>query len=229
MFQGIYRDKQVHQADIDNVLKRGWNVGIKKIIITAGKLDESLEAITIAKKDSRLYTTVGVHPTRCLEFENNGQDPDKYMQQLLQCAVDNKDKVCAIGEFGLDYDRLNFCPKELQKKYFEKQFYLAGETKLPLFLHLRNAGPDFLDIISRCRSKFTKGVVHSFDGSAEICKSLIDLGLYIGLNGCSLKTVDNLKVIAQIPVDRILIETDAPWCQIRPSHAGFKHIKNNIS
>jgi len=116
-------------------------------------------------------------------------------------------------------------PQRTTKKYFEKQFYLAGETKLPLFLHLRNAGPDFLDIISRCRSKFTKGVVHSFDGSAEICKSLIDLGLYIGLNGCSLKTVDNLKVIAQIPVDRILIETDAPWCQIRPSHAGFKHIK----
>lgn len=166
----------------------------------------------------RLFFTVGCHPTRCNEFES---DPDKYYSQLCTAIEEHRNKVVAIGECGLDYDRLHFCKADVQKKYFERQLDLVVKYKLPLFLHCRNSFDDFYDIIQRNLAKITNGgVVHSFDGTIEEAKKLIEIGFYIGLNGCSLKTEDQLKVVAQIPNERILIETDCPWCGIRPSHAG---------
>lgn len=83
----------------------------------------------------------------------------------------------------LDYDRLHFCPKETQQKYFERQFDLAESTRLPMFLHNRNTGEDFGKLIKQHRSRFTHGVVHSFTGSVEEMQQYLDLGLYIGING----------------------------------------------
>lgn len=166
----------------------------------------------------RLFFTVGCHPTRCNEFES---DPDKYHLQLCNAIEKHRNKVVAIGEIGLDYDRLQFCNADVQKKYFERQLSLVEKYKLPLFLHCRNSFDDFYDIVQSNLYKITNGgVVHSFDGTIEEAMKLIEIGFYIGLNGCSLKTEDQLKVVAQIPNERILIETDCPWCGIRPSHAG---------
>lgn len=166
----------------------------------------------------RLFMTMGCHPTRCNEFQ---ADPDQYFSQLCTAIEENRSKIVAIGECGLDYDRLHFCTADVQKKYFERQLELVEKYKLPLFLHCRNSADDFYDIIQRNLTKVTNGgVVHSFDGSLEEAQKLIELGFYIGINGCSLKTEDQLKVVAAIPNDRILVETDCPWCAIRPSHAG---------
>ncbi|KAM2104742.1 hypothetical protein ACFX1R_015309 [Malus domestica] len=150
MFRGIYNGKQCHVSDIATVLSRAWTAGVDRIIVTGGSLEESKEALTIAETDARLFCTVGVHPTRCKEFEESG-DPDKHFQALLSLAKEGieKGKVVAIGECGLDYDRLQFCPAEIQKKYFEKQFELAHTTKLPMFLHMRAAAPDFCEIVER--------------------------------------------------------------------------------
>lgn len=161
---------------------------------------------------------MGCHPTRCAEFAD---EPEKYYTKLCTTIEKYGDKVVAIGECGLDYDRLKFCPADLQRTYFERQLDLVEKYKLPLFLHCRNSFDDFYDIIKRNSAKITNGgVVHSFDGTLDEARKFIDFGFYIGINGCSLKTEEQLNVVAEIPNEKILIETDCPWCAIRPSHSG---------
>jgi len=197
-------------------------------MVTGGNLEESKTAIKLAEDNSELLVaTVGCHPTRCAEFES---DPEQYFDSLLGLIKDNPGKVVAVGECGLDYDRLNFCDAETQRKYFVKQLELSATSKLPLFLHCRAAAEDLVGLLTQHADKVEAGgVVHSFDGSAEDRDKILDLGLYIGINGCSLKTEDNLKVMSGIPLDRLMIETDCPWCEVRPSHAGHKFIRSKNS
>lgn len=230
------------------ILQRARDAGVEKIFITGTNLEDSKEAIeaiesnndgkkrtltSVEKKKLNsffiakgfLYSTVGCHPTRCTEFEEYKDGPQAYYDELLKLATSSK-VVVAIGECGLDYDRLHFCPKETQQKYFQMQFDLAEKTKLPMFLHNRNTGDDFYNLVKANRHKFKYGVVHSFTGSLEEMKKLVELDLHIGVNGCSLKTEENLQVVKEIPEDKLMIETDAPWCDIRPTHASFAHLKN---
>lgn len=140
-------------------------------------------------------------------------------------------QVVAIGELGLDFDpdRLKFCPRETQEKYFESQLGLSETLKLPLFLHNRDSTEAFVEILKRNRSKWTKGVAHSFTGTKEELRTLLDVeGLYIGLNGCSLKTAENLEVAKEVPLDRLMLESDAPYCDIRRTHAGYIHVAKDM-
>ncbi|KAL5720660.1 hypothetical protein ACHQM5_013306 [Ranunculus cassubicifolius] len=228
MFKGIYNGKQCHVGDIATVLSRAWSAGVDRIIVTGGSLEESREALSIAETDGRLFCTVGVHPTRCKEFEDSG-DAEKYYQDLVSLAKEGveKGKVVAIGECGLDYDRLHFCPPEIQKKYFEKQFELAYAMKLPMFLHMRAAVDDFCEILSGQKDKFVGGVAHSFTGSREDRDKLLSFSnLFIGVNGCSLKTAENIDAVQGIPAERMMIETDSPYCEIKNTHAGINHVKS---
>eukprot|EP01012_Entosiphon_sulcatum_P063073 TRINITY_DN9000_c0_g1_i1.p2 TRINITY_DN9000_c0_g1~~TRINITY_DN9000_c0_g1_i1.p2 ORF type:complete len:336 (-),score=60.77 TRINITY_DN9000_c0_g1_i1:1606-2613(-) len=218
MFRGEYNGKPAHGPDIDLVLQRAVDANVQRMIITGGNLEESRHALELAARQPYMFSTVGVHPTRCGEFEASG-NPEEYFAQLQRLVSEHRGKVVAIGECGLDYDRLQFCDKETQKKYFELQFKLAEESRLPMFLHNRNSDGDFAQIVRRNRHRFVGGVSHSFTGSSEELAMLLELGLFIGINGCSLKTEENLKVMAQVPLDRLLLETDAPWCDIRPTHA----------
>nr|CCA13988.1 deoxyribonuclease TATDN1like protein putative [Albugo laibachii Nc14] len=241
VFIGIYRGKQRHASDLLHLLKRAHDYGVDRIITTAGSVDESRAALSLSRGSypspiPKLYSTVGVHPTRCNEFltalsdQESSKQPDEiaqsHLSKLLQVCKDGiKDaKVVAIGECGLDYDRLEFCSRETQRIYFEKQFELAEATNLPMFLHNRNTNGDFYEIVARNRHRFKHGVVHSFTGDREEADKLLGLDLYIGINGCSLKTQENLQVVKSIPASRLMLETDAPWCDIRATHAGYQHV-----
>uniref|UniRef100_A0A8D8QEH2 Deoxyribonuclease TATDN1 n=1 Tax=Cacopsylla melanoneura TaxID=428564 RepID=A0A8D8QEH2_9HEMI len=226
MYRGIYNGKTEnpkHEPDLEHVLRRAWDAGLHKIIITGTNVADSQSALNLAQSDERLYSTVGCHPTQCTEYES---DPKAYSESLDTLIREGGNKVVAFGEFGLDYDRLQYCPKETQLKFFEKQLNLSLNHNLPLFLHCRNAEPDFMRIIREYAPKLPrKGVVHSFDGTTQQAIELTDLGFYIGINGCSLKTVDNLEVLKSIPEDRLLLETDCPWCEVKQSHAGHSYVK----
>ena len=214
MYQGNYRGKERHEADLDIVLQRAWDHHLEKIIITAGTLEESKEAFDLAKTDDRLFCTVGVHPTRCSqEFGETEESWSTYMTNLRSFIEENQAEgsLAAFGELGLDYARLEFCDEETQKKGLLAQLEVAKDFDLPLFLHNRETGKDLLDILKEHYYTDGKeragGVVHSFDGSAEERDSILELGLFIGVNGCSLKTEDNLKVVTDIPEDRLMVET----------------------
>ncbi|KAK4174741.1 putative deoxyribonuclease [Triangularia setosa] len=142
-----------------------------------------------------------------------------------------KNSLIAFGEFGLDYDRLHYCSKEVQLHSFAAQLHLAASLspQLPLFLHSRAAHEDFVRLLKDAfgpkLEKLEKGgVVHSFTGTIEEAKELVDLGLYIGINGCSFKTIENCEVVKQIDLGKMMLETDGPWCEVRPAHEGWKYL-----
>lgn len=230
MFRGVYGGTTKHPDDFPEILSRSWETGLEKIIITVGTLSEIKEAVELAKTvPGKLYTTLGVHPTRCGEFEADGQDPEEYFQKLSDSLTEHKNHIVAIGELGLDYDRLHFCTENVQKKYFERQLDLCSKFDLPLFLHSRNCHEDFIEILRKNMNKIKRlGVVHSFTGPWKEAEELINLGFSIGINGCSLKTEENLETAKRIPIEKLMIETDAPWCGIRPSHAGSKFIETKF-
>ncbi|KAI0181721.1 hypothetical protein GGR52DRAFT_525936 [Hypoxylon sp. FL1284] len=139
--------------------------------------------------------------------------------------------LVALGEIGLDYDRLHYCSRRVQLHSFAAQLELAAslDPPLPLFLHSRAAHADFVGLLrarfgARLERLARGAVVHSFTGSAAEARELADLGLYVGTNGCSFKTADNCAVVRDIPLDRLMLETDGPWCEVRPSHEGWKYL-----
>ena len=201
----------------------------------------------------RLYSTAGVHPlsTRQLDFikgkdELFSLDESEDFAPFIQPRPINKIEyidalrdvirdgtsdhtIVAIGECGLDFEesRLKFASIETQEKHLLFQLELAREFSLPLFLHNRETNGKLLSILKLERSSkesSIRGVVHSFDGSLDEMESFINEGFFIGLNGCSLRTEESLQVSKSIPLDRLLLETDAPWCSIKPSSPAYKYV-----
>ncbi|XP_040582276.1 LOW QUALITY PROTEIN: deoxyribonuclease TATDN1-like [Lepeophtheirus salmonis] len=231
MYEGFYNGSNKHSPDLNTVIERSFTLGnLSKMILTAGNLEDSKKSLELAKKDDRMFSTIGVHPTRCSELKES-KDVRGYLNSFSNIVKQNTNKIVALGEFGLDKERTHFCDFETQKKYFDMQLEHFGNNgcDLPLFLHSRNSSKELLEILNRHKSKFTKsGVVHSFDGSLEEANSILDAGYYIGINGCSCKTEENIEVIKELPIDKLMIETDCPWCEVRPSHAGHKYISTRF-
>ena len=192
------------------------------------KLDP--EGILILFPADFLYATIGVHPCNTSTFTKSPSAPSEIISSLRQLAQSSSSKhAVAFGEIGLDYDRLFLSDKETQLKYFALQLDLAVEIDLPLFLHSRAAHQDFVQLL---KAKIDtgglkkRGVVHSFTGTIDEMQELVTLGFDIGINGCSMKTEENIAVVRAVPLERIQIETDGPWCEIRPSHAATQYLKD---
>ncbi|KAF2004929.1 deoxyribonuclease tatD [Amniculicola lignicola CBS 123094] len=230
VFRGKYHGTQRHEDDFNDVLQRALDVGCKKFMITGSDLEESKHAIEIAEANpGKCFATVGVHPCAAKHFETHPGGPSALLTAIGELAKSAKESGVAVafGEIGLDYDRLFLTPKEQQLKYFEAQLELAVEVQLPLFLHSRACSEDFERLLTPKLPQLPKGgLVHSFTGTVEEMQRLVQLGLDIGVNGCSMKTEENIAVVKQIPLGHLQIETDGPWCEMRPSHASAKYLKD---
>ncbi|KAI4181882.1 MAG: hypothetical protein L6R41_006355 [Letrouitia leprolyta] len=229
-YSGFYNHHKEpsHPGDLDQVLDRASSVGVRKFMITGSDLEQSLQAIELAKQyRRRCYATVGVHPCSANSLEKASGGGEELLEELKKIAEQGmKDGwVKAFGEFGLDFDRLHYCGKEVQKKWFARQLEIAVELQLPLFLHSRAAHDSFLSILKPHLPRLPRrGLVHSFTGTVPEMREIIDLGFHVGINGCSMKTEENLEVVKEVPLDRLQLETDGPWCEIRPTHAGKKYL-----
>ena len=160
------------------------------------------------------YATIGVHPCSAKVFDTYSEGAGALLHELESLAIESKKAgyATAFGEIGLDYDRLYLTEKEQQLRFFEAQLDVAIKVQLPLFLHSRAASEDFEKLLgSRLSQLPKKGLVHSFTGTIEEMKRLVAMGLDIGVNGCSMKTEENLEVVKAIPLERMQIETDGPW------------------
>ena len=231
-FTGVYRSKRHHPPDLPAVLARAATHGLSSIFITAGTFDECKEAVQLIGQHQpnhdalRLYTTCGIHPTRARQFAS--LPPPKLQRLFADMAAyitAHRAEVVAVGECGYDVDRLHFSSLDEQRVVFPHHIRLAQLTALPLFLHDRGATAELLPALLAAQPA-VRGVVHSYTSSMEAMLEYVAHGFYIGVNGCSLKTEANLAVVAAIPPDRLLLETDAPWCDIKATHAGYNYVKS---
>lgn len=231
MFQGVYREKIMHAADLPQVLLRAKQCGARNIICTAGTLQDSKLALELVRQhhdEGFLRTTVGIHPTQA--SSHTEEEESLVFAEMLTLAREGMKDGCvvAIGECGLDRDRLHFAPFDVQLRVFEQHFALCEATKLPMFIHSRNCFEDMYEVLQKHPT--IRGVVHSYDHeSVEDTERLLKLNpsLYIGINGCSLKTEANLHVVKMLPLDRLMVESDAPWCGIRGTSAGAALLVDN--
>lgn len=213
------------------MLKRAKDVGCKELIITGSDLENSKSAIHLCEEHPGfLYSTIGVHPCSTQDFEKHPGGPSALVAALRQLIESSPKAFVAIGEIGLDYDRLTLSPKETQLTYFRAQLQLAAglADTPPLFLHSRAAHEDFLRELKVHHDDLPRrGVVHSFTGTLEEMKELVEEGWDIGVNGCSLRAAESIEVVRQIPLERLQIETDGPWCEMRPTHASAVYLKDD--
>ncbi|PHH75785.1 hypothetical protein CDD80_2068 [Ophiocordyceps camponoti-rufipedis] len=244
MYSGIYNDKERHPDDVRAVIERASKVGCSKLIVTGSDIKSAWDALKMAEEHPNLYVTAGIHPCNSLAFaEPNPLDPNEHLLDMTKSddiltelknfiedtRLNTPHLLAAFGEFGLDYDRLSLCNKTVQLHSFRKQLEIAASLspQLPLFLHSRAAHDDFVSLLKEAFGDHLErlesgGVVHSFTGTYEEMMELTELGLRIGVNGCSFKTKENCDVVSKIPLRSIMLETDGPWCEVRPSHEGWK-------
>lgn len=174
------------------------------------------QTIEFTKKYDYIYGAVGIHPECARDL------PEDWLSLLKNFA--SHEKIKAIGEIGLDYHWLDSCPKDRQKEVFTAQLKLAKELSLPVVLHDREAHGDIMDYL---REYKPNGVLHCFSGSVEMSREVIKLGLYIGLDGpVTFKNArHSIEVAKEIPLERLLLETDAPYMAPEP----FRGKRNDSS
>lgn len=193
-------------SDRDDILARAAEAGVGRMIITGTTLSASRDAQQLSGSyPGRLYATAGVHPHHAEEVN------DDTLIELRELLADSL--VVAVGECGLDYFR-DFSPREAQRSAFENQLELASGINKPVFLHQRDAHDDFVALLNNSIAHIAGGVAHCFTGNREELKTYLDMGLYIGITGwiCDERRGEALRRAARyLPLDRILLETDAPY------------------
>lgn len=190
--------------DLDAVIARAQDAGVAAIITAGADVASSRAAVALAERYAIVYAVVGIHPEHAAAFDDaNGQT-------IRQLALQHK--VVGIGEIGLDFYWKENPPRETQERAFIAQLDLAAELSKPVVIHNRNAAEAALTILGRYRGKL-RGILHCFSGDLAMAQQAIDLGFLISFAGnVTFKNAQALHAVAQaLPLDRIIIETDAPY------------------
>ncbi|MCL2106801.1 MAG: TatD family hydrolase [Oscillospiraceae bacterium] len=200
-----YSDRRF-DPDREELLSSLPGRGVEAVLCCGSDIADSRAALLLAERYPYIYAACGIHPHESAKVKDTDYDELRALLKHKKCA--------ALGEIGLDY-HYDFSPREKQKACFYRQLELAAEFSLPVVVHDREAHADILDMLRELRPA---GVVHSFSGSLETARELLDLGMYLGFNG--MVTFKNAKrplaAAAAIPLDRLLLETDAPYMTPEP-------------
>ncbi|AGM26597.1 Mg-dependent DNase [Spiroplasma syrphidicola EA-1] len=193
--------------------------GVKWFNNVGYDIESSKKAIQAANEFDFVYATIGIHPTDVARY---GAEDLKDLDKLL-----NNSKVIAVGEIGLDYYHKHVS-HDLQKEWFIKQLHLAKKHDLPVAIHCRDAYEECLHILKT--EKITKGLMHCYSGDVETAKKFLDLGFYISFSGTvTFKNANQLREVAKmVPLDKILVETDAPYLTPDP-YRGQKNYPKYIA
>jgi TatD DNase family protein len=207
--------------DRHHVIATARAAGVRHMVITGSTIETTRAAIELVRSDPAMFRcTAGVHPHHAGELR---PDDIPVLRDLLKAP-----EVGAAGECGLDYHR-NFSPHADQERAFRTQLELAVEARRPVFLHQRDAHDAFVQILRDYRPRLTAGVAHCFTGDARELRDYVDLGLSIGITGwiCDERRGQHLReLVREIPLDLLMVETDAPYLLPRDLNPKPAHRRN---
>ncbi|AZM95423.1 MAG: hydrolase TatD [Gammaproteobacteria bacterium] len=204
------------QRDLADVIARAKAANVATLIVTGTDIEHAEQAVELAKQTPGIYATAGVHPHDASGWSS---DVARQLKTLHQ-----KPEVVAVGECGLDFNR-NFSTPHEQELAFEAQLALAAESGLPLFLHERDAGQRMREMLHSWRDDISQAVIHCFTADRDTLHGYLDLDLHIGLTGwiCDERRGHHLRsIVKDIPLDRLMVETDCPYLLPRNLPAKLK-------
>ncbi|MEW9672665.1 TatD family hydrolase [Ammoniphilus sp. 3BR4] len=195
--------------DQAEVIRRAKENGVSRIVNIGFNRETIPTSMALAEQYDFIYTAVGWHPQDAKDMREEDYD---WLRDLSR-----HEKVVAIGEIGLDY-YWDTSPKDVQKVVFRRQIQLAKELKLPIIIHNRDAHQDVVDILREEKAAEVGGIMHCFSGSLEMAKECVEMNFYISLGGpVTFKNAKKPKEVAkEIPIERLLIETDCPYLTPEP-------------
>lgn len=189
----------------DELLMQLHFEGVIRIVESAISFSSNLKVVEMCEEHDFVFGNLGVHPKYVGEL-------NEAKFQEIEKMLGKSGKILAIGETGLDFSKcVGEETKEIQKKWFRKFVELSLHQVLPLVIHCRDAYPDLIKILSEYYFSWKPGVVHCFSGSVEEGKRLVDMGFYLGVGGKIVREADLRSVIKEIPLEAIVLETDAPY------------------
>jgi len=208
-------------SDREAVLQRAREAGVIQMIVTGASEEGSRAARDLALSHPQvLFGTAGVHPHHAADFND--------ASEALLRELSSQDGIVAVGETGLDYFR-DFSPRDAQREVFLRQLEIGVDSGLPLCLHMRDAHQDFYAILRELRDRLSDVVVHCFTGSREELHDYLDLDCHIGITGwiCDERRGTHMQdFLADIPADRLMVETDAPYLKPRNLQPRVKTHRN---
>lgn len=212
-------DEERFDEDRDELIKSLKENAISYVINPSSDMETSRRVVELSNKYDNIFAAVGIHPHDAEGFKEEDLD------ELRELSKD--ERVVAIGEIGLDYYYDN-SPREIQKEVFRKQLQLSHELDLPVIIHTRDAMGDTYDILKEFEGR-VRGVMHCYTGSIEMAEKFMKLGFYISIAGpVTFKNAVNVREMAkQIPLERLLIETDSPYLAPVPNR-GKRNDPTNV-